>query len=175
MDEEKKDLKEIILNQIPRYLFNFVFAIFFGLFIAVLCNVPLKFLRTVNVDLASFAIGLIATVGFLLWRSIGLGYEGYIPKYQFDLKRAMLYIGICIALQILLTVLIGNVVYIEGPTFYLVNYLLAQIDRNINYRNPIYSTYHWVFMLAADVLIYVPAMLYGEYRGAKERQKETKK
>lgn len=173
MQENKKTLKQIFLYDSGYYISTFAFGILCSVFASVIIDVPLKFIRVINIDMACFIVGLLAMGCFLVWRSSVIAYNASIYSYKFSLKRAVAHIAVIFLLQIVLTVLLGHAVYIEGPTFRLANFVLSRVAPYADYTSPVYAKYHWLFMLAADIFIYAPLMVYGEYRGAKAHLKDS--
>ena len=68
-------------------------------------------------------------------------------------------------MQIILTLFIRPAVYIAGPTMWMSSFLAGKLQIHTMYVE-------WILMILADVLLYAPAMLFGEYRGAKEHLKD---
>ena len=77
------------------------------------------------------------------------------------------------AVQILVILLIsGHAVYVSGPTVWLSLFILPDSYVTTPKGQLIIIGYDWMFMLLADILIYAPIMILGEYLGDKQNKKE---
>ncbi len=152
------------LNGLGYYFVDFFMAVIIGLGISILLNIPMKFIRVINMDLGAFIVHLLSMCVALYIRSYRRGYHRNTRTYTFQCKKALLFVGIVFAVQIALTLIIrGHAVYISGPTVWLTNYIFPTADS---------ANYNWLFMLLADVFIYAPIMILGEYSGAKRNTAE---
>ena len=109
----------------------------------------------------------------LYLRRYSRSYNANTRTYTFQLKRALQCIGLTLAAQILLVIIVGgHAVYISGPTVWLSSFLFTNLDRTTVDGRLAIAGYDWLFMLLADILIYAPIMVLGEYLGDKQNRKE---
>jgi len=155
------------------YLVDFFMAVIVGLGVVILLDMPMKFIRVINLDLAAFITHLLCMCIVLYIRSYRRGYHTNTKTYTFVWKKAVLFVIIVFAIQIALTVIIGgHAVYISGPTSWLTSYILPAADRATSEGRAMIASYDWLFMILADILIYAPIMILGEYIGDKQNRKE---
>ena len=163
-----------LLNGLGVYFVDFYMSVIIGLGIVIILNIPMKFIRTINMDLSSFVVHFLSMCIVLYIRSYRRGYHTNTKTYTFGLKKAMLFVGIVFLTQTALILIIrGHAVYITGPTLWLTSYILPTADRTMSEGSSMIAGYDWLFMLLFDVLIYAPIMLLGEYRGAKQNEAEN--
>ena len=156
------------------YFVDFFISIIIGLGIVILVNIPMKFIRTINMDLGAFIVHFLGMCICLYIRSYRRGYHTNTKTYTFGLKKATLLVGILFVIQITLILIIrGHAVYITGPTVWLTSYILPAADRTMSEGKSMIAGYDWLFMLLFDTLIYAPIMIFGEYRGAKQNKAEN--
>ena len=156
------------------YFVDFYISVIIGLGIVIILNIPMKFIRTINMDLGAFIIHFLGMCISLYIRSYRRGYHTNTKTYSFGLKKAILFVGIVFAIQIALILFIrGHAVYITGPTVWLASCILPAADRTVSEGRSMIASYDWLFMLLFDVLIYAPIMIFGEYRGAKQNNAEN--
>lgn len=162
------------LKGFGNYFVDFFMSVIIGLGIVILLNIPMKFIRTINMDLGGFIVHFLSMCIVLYIRSYRRGYLQNTKTYTFEPKKAVLFVGIVFAIQIALTFIIGgHGVYISGPTFWLVSYILPTADRAIADGSSMIACYDWLLMILADVLVYAPIMILGEYIGAKKNAAEV--
>lgn len=156
------------------YFVDFFMSVIVGLGIVILLNIPMKFMRVINIDLGAFIVHFLSMCIVLYIRSYRRGYHTNTRTYTFAPKKAALFVSIVFAIQIALTLLIGgHGVYISGPTFWLASYILPAADRAITDGRSMIACYDWLLMILADILIYAPIMIIGEYLGAKKNTVEV--
>ena len=162
-----------LMNALSYYLVDFFMSVIIGLSIVILLDIPMKFMRVINLDLVAFIVHLLSMCIVLYIRSYRRGYHTNTKTYTFVWKKAILLVSIVFAIQIVLTVIIGgHGVYISGPTFWLASYVLPAADRAVEEGRAMIAGYDWLFMILADILIYAPIMILGEYWGDKQNKKE---
>lgn len=162
------------LNGFSNYFVDFFLSVIVGLGIVIIANIPMKFMRVINMDLGGFIIHFLCMCIVLYIRSYRRGYHTNTRTYTFEPKKAVLFVAIVFAIQISLTILIGgHGVYISGPTFWLTSYILPTADRAVADGRSMIAYYDWLFMILADILIYAPIMIFGEYFGAKKNATEV--
>ncbi len=172
-DNNTSQLKAF-LKEFSYYLVNFFMSVIIGLEIVILLDLPMKFIKTINIDLGSFIAHFLGMCIALYVRSYRQGYFQNTRTYSFAFKKTLLYVGIVFAVQIALTLIIGgHAVYISGPTVWLASYVLPAADRTFADGRAMIAGYDWLFMLLADVFIYAPIMILGEYLGTKQNVKEN--
>ena len=162
-----------LFKEFSYYLVNFFISVIIGLGISILLDIPMKFIKTINIDLGHFIAHFMGMCIALYTRSYRQGYHQNTSTYTFQLKKVLLYVGIVFAVQIALLLIIGgHTVYISGPTVFLTSYVLPAADRTIAEGRLMIAGYDWLFMILADFFIYAPIMILGEYLGAKQNVKE---
>jgi len=170
--ENKNNIKENF-KEFSYYLVDFLMSVLIGLGISILLDMPMKFIRVINIDLGNFIVHFLSTCIVLYIRSYRRSYSANTRTYSFQLKKALLYIGITFAVQILLTIIIGgHAVYISGPTVWLTSFVFPALDRTMAESRAMLAGYDWLFMILADLLIYAPIIILGEYLGDKRNKKE---
>ena len=160
---EKFDIKGFAKKFAP-YFVNYFAGIGMSVLLILVLNVPMKLLK-LSTPVTYFLVGALGTVITMYVFCFRKGYNSNSRTYKYRHKEALMYIACAFAMQIVLTLLIGPAVYIAGPTVWMDEY----IGKIIN-TTPLVS--NWILMLLADILLYMPAMLYGEYCGAKEHLKD---
>ncbi len=162
-----------LLKDFGYYLVDFFMSILIGLGAVIIINIPMKFLRLINIDLCSFIVGILCMCITLYMRSYSRSYNANTRTYTFQLKRALKCIAMTIVVQILVILLIsGHAVYVSGPTVWLTLFILPDAFRTSLDGRMMIAGYDWMFMLSADILIYAPIMIIGEYLGDKQNKKE---
>lgn len=174
--EENKYLLQLkaLVKDSGYYFVNFFMAVLVGLAITLVLDLPLKFIRVINVDLGHFAINLLGMCFALYTRSYRQGYHQNTRTYTFQYKRTLRCTGVIFAVQIALILIIGgHAVYISGPTYWLASFVQSVVAPDPAKAKIVLALYNWLFMLLADVLIYAPIMLAGEYLGARDNTNEN--
>lgn len=162
-----------LLKDFSYYLVDFFISVLIGLGVAIVLNIPMKFLRLTNIDLCGFIVSILSMCISLYMRSYSRSYNANTRTYTFQLKRALLCIAMTFAAQILLVIIIGgHAVYVSGPTVWLTLSILPDAFRTTLKGRMMIAGYDWMFMLLADILIYAPIMILGEYFGDKQNKKE---
>ena len=168
-----KNIKDF-LKGFGDYFIDFFMSVIIGLGIIILVNIPMKFIRTLNMDLCGFIIHLLSMCIVLYIRSYRRGFHTNTKTYTFKFKKAILFVGFVFVIQIALILIIGgHAVYITGPTIWFANYILPTADRITTEGRSVIEAYDWLFMFLADIFIYAPIMILGEYRGAKQNNAEN--
>ena len=172
-DNNTSNLKAFF-KEFGYYLVNFFMSVLIGLGISILLDIPTKFIKTINIDLGHFIAYFLGMCIALYVRSYQQGYHQNTRTYTFQFKKTLLYVGIVFAVQIALIFIIGgHAVYISGPTYWLASYVLPAADRATIEGRLMIAGYDWLFMILADVFIYAPIMILGEYLGAKRNVEEV--
>lgn len=172
-ENQKTQNSKNLLKEFSYYLVDFFMAVIIGLGVSILLNIPMKFIRVINMDLGAFIVHILSMCVALYIRSYRRGYHRNTRTYTFQCKNALLLVGIVFAVQIALTLIIGgHAVYISGPTVWFTSYILPAADRSVAEGRIMIAGYDWLFMLLADVFIYAPIMILGEYWGDKQNNKE---
>ena len=159
--------KDFFREFVP-YWITFAAGIGIGLLITCLCVIPIRFLRITNEYLIHFVIGTIFTIIPMFRRSWRKGYHTNCYTYSFDIKKSLLYIVAVLIIQIIFALLLSPTVYIAGPTAWLSDYFTSAAVVSGKYAVYIHD---WILMLAADIFIYCPCMILGEYWGSKKNKK----
>ncbi len=159
------------LKHFETHFVIFFAALAFGLLVSVLCNIPLKFMEGINVNIGNFVTGIIATISTLFILSFK---EGYHFK-EFKIKIIILSILTLFILQFILVAIFGHAVYISGPTVFLARYVLAVVNPELINGKEMLENYRLLFMLLADFVVYLPIILFGEFLGAKKHKKDFSK
>jgi len=171
-NENTKKFKAL-LKDFGYYLVDFFISVLIGLGVAIVLNVPMKFLKLSNIDLCSFIVSILSMCIALYIRSYSRSYNANTRTYTFRLKRALQCIAMTYAVQIAVILLIsGHAVYVSGPTCWLSLFILPDSYVTTPKGQLIIAGYDWMFMLLADLLIYAPIMVLGEYLGDKQNKKE---
>lgn len=174
-NENSSNFKALI-KDFGYYLVDFVMSLLIGLGIAIILNIPMKFLKLANIDLCSFVVSMLSMCIALYRRSFSRSYSANTRTYTFQLKRALLCIAMTFAAQILVILFIsGHAVYVSGPTIWLTSFVFPDLDRATLEGRLMIAGYDWMFMLLADIFVYAPVMILGEYWGDKQNQKEITK
>ncbi len=165
------------LNKFSYYLVTFFMSVLIGMFLIIICDLPLKFLRIVHMDLVRFIIHFLGTCIALYVRSYSRSYHANTRTYTFSLKTALLSIGAVFLVQVLLVVILGvknggHAIYIAGPSRSLANYVLSLMNPSSNNQYAMYCQLNWTFMILLDIFVFAPIMILGEYWGAKQHQKD---
>lgn len=176
--EQKFFIPKKHLTKISSYLLIFFVSILSGMIAAILCDLPLKFLRIINMDLGHFVIHLLGTCLTLYIGSYQKAYGANTRTYTFSLRTTLLSIGIVFVVQILLVLILGvknggHAIYIAGPSRWLSNYVLELINPIGEVRYATYRQLNWSLMLLLDILVYAPIMVLSEYLGDKKNRKES--
>lgn len=101
-----------------------------------------------------------------------LSYRDGRQNYQFKLGRLSLCLLLTLATQVVLVYIIGHAIYLSGPAIVFDDYAVS-VYNPVDVRTYVVSeVYKWILMLAADLLVYVPTMILGEYLGARKHDKE---
>lgn len=160
-----------LLREFVPYFINFYAAVGMGLLATFACTIPLRFLKVIDDSLGSFITGIIPMMIILYMRSWRKGYRANSATYTFDFRKVCLFTATTFGVQILLAVLIAPTVYIAGPVAWLSDYFTSPMLTEGVYGVAVHD---WLLMLAADVLLNAPAMIVGEYLGAKKHHKDFK-
>ena len=136
--------------------------------IAIILNIPLKFIIPNFNNLTNFIIDLLglSTALFVIFFN-----DGYSDK-KFELKPLLIALGLLLCFVTLVSTIIGHAVYISGPTIYLADYIISvkapahALDLLILYR------YSLIFMLLAFIFIYTPIMLIANYLGVRFKKRK---
>lgn len=172
-DEREKrlqDLKKLFLKVVP-YFIDLAAGIGIGLAGCLILGIPFTFFRDINMNIVHFLFGIPVMCVTLYRRSFRRGYHTNSRTYLFSLKKSVQYIGICIAAQSLVVVLLGaHAVYVTGPTYWITDILFPSAFRSETGGNFLWEGHDWLLMFLADVFVYGPIMIYGEYVGCKERK-----
>ena len=155
------------------YLVDFFMAVIIGLGVSILLDIPMKFMRVINMDIGAFIVHFLSMCIVLYIRSYRRGYHRNTQTYTFEPKKAALFVGIVFAVQIVLIFIIGgHAVYLSGPTVWFTSYILPAADRAVAEGRAMIAGYNWIFMILADIFVYAPIMILGEYWGDKQNQKQ---
>lgn len=149
----------------------FFASLAFGLLVSVLCNIPLKFIDGINVNIGNFVTGISGTIFILFILSFK---EGYHFK-EFKFKITFLSILSLFVLQFILAAILGHAVYISGSTVYLARYVLYLVNPELINGKEMLDNYRLLFMLLADFVVYLPIISFGEFLGAKKHKKDFSK
>lgn len=171
MQKTTKQRLSTLLREFVPYFINFYTGIGTGLLVTIACTIPLRFLKIIDDGLGSFITGIISMVIMLYIRSWQKGYRGNSATYQFQLRKATLFVAMTFGLQMLLALIIAPTVYISGPAAWLSDYFTSPMLTEGEYGIALHD---WLLMLAADILLYGPTMVIGEYLGAKKHSKDFK-
>ena len=159
-------------NKLILYVINYYAGIGVGLLVSLICNIPLRFVKIINTDLGAFLVGIIGMGITLFLRSYRKGYTANPSIYSFKLKTTLLFIVMVFALQSILILIIDHTVYISGPTCWLSNYILSVVNPTTEAAPKMLNGIRWVLILIANICIYAPLMILGEYKGFKQRSKD---
>lgn len=166
------------LKKFSYYLVDFFMSVIIGLGIAILLDVPMKFIRVINTDLGAFIVHFLCMCIVLYIRSFQRGYHTNQSTYIFKFKNALLFVAMVFLFQVLLVLFFGvknggHAVYIAGPSRWLASYVMTVINPSKNIQYAIYCQLNWSFMLLIDIFIYAPIMILGEYLGDKQNRQKT--
>ncbi len=174
-----KSIKEW-LNKFSYYLVTFFMSVIIGLGLNILLDLPLKFLRVVNIDLGHFIIHFLGMCIALYIRSYSKAYNANPHTYTFSLKTALISIGLVFVVQILLTLVLtlnvknmGHAVYISGPTVWLSSYILYPLNLGTESLYSANLQLNWLLLFIFDILVYGPIMVLGEYLGYRKNRQES--
>lgn len=168
-----KNIK-VFLKGFGNYFVDFFMSVIIGLGVVILLTIPMRFMRVINTDLGAFIIHLLSMCIALYTRNSSRGYHRNTRTYTFQPKKVLLFVVIVFAVQSALILIIGgHAVYISGPMVWFSSYVLPAADRTIAEGRSMIAGYDWLFMLLADIFIYAPIMILGEYFGAKQNTKEV--
>ncbi len=157
------NIKEQMEKAAP-YFVAFFGGIGMSIAVLVILNIPMAALEldTPVIEFLVSAAGAVITMYKLSFRK---GYSANSRTYKYRPKEALKSIAGVFALQIILTLFIGPAVYIAGPTMWMSSFVAGKLQTRT-------ILVEWALMLLADVFLYAPAMLLGEYCGAKEHLKD---
>ena len=155
------------------YFVDFFMSVIIGMGVSILLDIPMKFIRVINMDLGAFVVHFVSMCIALYVRSYRRGYHTNTRTYTFHFKKVLLFVFSVFGAQSLLVLLIGgHAVYISGPTVWFSSYVVPAADRAIAEDRAMIAGYDWLFMILADVFIYAPIMILGEYWGDKQNRQE---
>lgn len=149
----------------------FFASLAFGLLVSVLCNIPLKFIEGININIGNFVTGIIGTISILFFLSFKEGYR----FREFEFKITFLSILSLFVLQFILVAIFGHAVYISGSTVYLARYVLYLVNPELINEKEMLENYRLLFMILADFVVYLPVISFGEFLGAKKHKKDFSK
>lgn len=149
----------------------FFASLAFGLLVSVLCNIPLKFIEGININIGNFVTGIIGTISILFFLSFKEGYR----FREFKFKITFLSILSLFVLQFILVAIFGHAVYISGSTVYLSRYVLYLVNPELINGKEMLENYRLLFMILADFVVYLPIISVGEFLGAKKHKKDFSK
>lgn len=172
MQQSIKQKVSALLREFVPYFINLYAGLGIGLLASCACIIPLRFLKIIDDSLGSFITGIIPMMIMLYIRSWRKGYRSNSATYKFRFRKVTLLVGMTFGVQILLAILIAPTVYISGPVAWLSDYFSSPLLTTGEY--PI-AVHDWLLMISADVLLYAPAIIAGEYFGAKNHNKDFKK
>lgn len=161
------------IKELSEYFVDFFMSLLIGFGVTLLLNLPLKFIRTIDVHLGSFIIHFVCMCIALYIRSYRKGYCANKSTYDFCLKKVLLFVGLIFAIQVLIVLILGvknggHAVYVAGPSRWLAGYILPLCKTNLP-QNVLFVRLNWLFMIGLDLLVYAPIMIIGEYLGTKRR------
>lgn len=171
MQQSLKSKISVLLRTFVPYFITLYAGIGTGLLSTIICTTPLRFLKILDDNVASFLTGIIPALILLFTRSWRRGYQSNSATYQFRFRNTCLLIGMTFGIQILLALLIAPTVYISGPAAWLSDYFSSPLLTSDEYPIAIHD---WLLMLLSDLFLYAPAMIIGEYLGAKKHENEFK-
>jgi len=162
------------IKELSEYFVDFFMSLLIGFGITLLLNLPLKFIRTIDVHLGSFVIHFVCMCIALYIRSYRKGYCANKSTYAFCFKKVFLFVGLIFTIQVFIVLLLGvknggHAVYVAGPSRWLAAYVLPYCQSSNLPQNVIFVRLNWLFMIGLDILVYAPIMIISEYLGAKRR------
>ena len=166
----KQKLSPLFRRFVP-YFINFYAGIGMGLLVTCALIIPIRFLKIIDDGLGSFITGIIPMLIMLYTRSWQKGYHANSATYTFDFQKVCLSVVMTFGVQILLALLLAPTVYISGPPAWLSDYFTSPMLTEGEYGIALHD---WLLMLAADVFLYAPVMVIGEYLGAKKHNNDFK-
>ena len=163
-------------KELSEYFVDFFMSLLIGFGITLLLNLPLKFIRTIDVHLGSFIIHFTCMCIALYIRSYRKVYCANKSTHRFQFKKVLIFVALIFVLQVLIVLLLGvknggHAVYVAGPSRWLASYVLPLCKSATLPQNVIFVRLNWLFMIGLDVLIYAPIMIIGEYLGTKASAK----
>lgn len=173
-EENKKHIKDN-LKEFSYYFVDFFMSVLVGFGLVLLLNIPMKFIRTFNIELGEFIIHFLGMCIALYVRCYRRGYSTNKYTHTFQIKKVILFVALVFVAQVLLVLILGvknggHAVYIAGPSRHLAGYVLPLCKTNLP-QNAIFVRLNWLFMIGLDVLVYAPIMIIGEYLGTKASAK----
>lgn len=163
-----------ILSKTGVYLIDFAAALWVGVLIDGILITPIRLIFEPTLFQERIVSGIIQLIGTVAWLFVSAWKIAY-EKRQFSLPQVVIPAIFAFALQLPVAYLCHFVQYTSGPAGYLTE---AIYWGNRAYRwerwdeVPLYI--YFGLMLAFD-LLYLAAMIAGEYFGAKKRQKNRAK
>ena len=161
---------KIIFKKFGQVLIYYFASMIITQIIAIILNIPLKFIIPNFNNLSNFIIDLLglSTTLFVIFFN-----DGYSDK-KFELKPLLIALGLLLCFVTLVSTIIGHAVYISGPTVYLANYIL-HLKEPMKIFDPIIVNRFCLYLfLLAFVLIYAPIMITANYLGMKFKKRKYK-
>ena len=163
-------------KELSEYFVDFFMSLLIGFGVTLLLNLPLKFIRTIDVHLGSFVIHFVCMCIALYIRSYRKGFAANKSTYTFCFGKVLLFVALVFAVQVLIVLILGvknggHAVYVAGPSRWLASYVLPLCKSATLPQNVIFVRLNWLFMIGLDILIYAPIMIIGEYLGTKASAK----
>ena len=175
-EEKQKPFKEFI-KEFSYYFVDFFMSVLVGFGLVILLNIPVRFLRTLNLELCEFIIHFLGMCIALYVRCYRRGYNTNKYTHTFQIKKAILFVVLVFIVQVLIVLILGvrnggHAVYVVGPSRHLANYILSIYKATDLPQYVIYVRLNWLFMIGLDFLVYAPIMIIGEYLGTKRNTKD---
>jgi len=174
-EESKKPFKDF-LKEFSYYFVDFFISVLVGLGLVILLNIPMRFLRALNLELCEFIIHFLGMCIALYVRCYGRGYNTNKYTQTFQIRKVILFVALVFAVQVLIVLVLGvknggHAVYVAGPSRHLAGYILSIYKATDLPQYVIYVRLNWLFMIGLDFLVYAPIMIIGEYLGTKGNTK----
>lgn len=158
------------------YLLNFVGSLWLGVLATVLASIPLRFAVGNNPLAENLWISVFFAAAMTAWLFLSSYRRGY-KKKALPLPKLSLFMAILFLLQQIFAYIFGYVYYMAGAATHLSlaiflghNPAVYDLKTHLAEGVPLWG-YH-VLMLALMLVLYVPAMVGGEYVGSKRREKD---
>lgn len=156
------------LTKLGTYALDYIAAMWVGILVFMAALYPIKLIFELTPLAERIVSTLLCAVGTTVWLFISAHKIGYKSKV-FKRSAVIAAVLTVFALQQVLAVVTDYVIYIASTTNYLAQ--AVWFGNSVTGSEPPDLVKH-LCLLALDALLFIPAILAGEYLGAKKRQKD---
>lgn len=152
------------LKTLERVFVYYFTSVGISLLANILLSIPLRFVFWNHIALTNFSVGVLSmliSLFFLFYR------DGKKTK-KVELKLFLPSLVVVLVLIVLITLIIGQAVYVLGPTELLDGFLPKSFVKSPINPKVSFDVYSFASGVAAFLLLYSPIMLISEYVGTKK-------